>query len=123
MSKDSDTTDGRPETAGEAEEGSGQPDADVPREENPDADVPRDNHPDVDIPGGPDSGADGSGESDAGSDDAPAQEIDRLGSDVEVEAEIDEEVATFAGTVTSIDGFSLAAHGHNQVTALIEYTA
>jgi len=83
MSKDSDTTDGRPETADEAEEGSGQPDADVPRDE----------HPDVDVPGGPDSGADGSGESDADSDDAPAQDIDRLGSDVEVDAEIDEEVA------------------------------
>jgi len=83
MSKDSDTTDGRPETAGEAEEGSGQPDADVPR----------DDHPDVDVPGGPDSGADESGESDAGSADAPAQDIDRLGSDVEVDAEIDEEVA------------------------------
>jgi len=37
--------------------------------------------------------------------------------------EIDSEVETFAGTVTSIDDFSLAAHGHNQVTALIEYTA
>jgi Lon-like ATP-dependent protease len=83
MSKDSDTTDGRPETADEAEEGSGQRDTNVPRDE----------HPDVDIPGGPDSGADTSGESDADSDDAPAQDIDRLGSDVEVDAEIDEEVA------------------------------
>ena len=83
MSKDSDTTDGRPETADEAEEGSGQSEADVPRGD----------HPDVDVPGSPESGADGSGESDAGSDDAPAQDIDRLGSDVEVDAEIDEDVA------------------------------
>ncbi|NHN42380.1 ATP-dependent protease LonB [Halorubellus sp. JP-L1] len=83
MSKDSDTTDGRPETADEAEDGSGQPDPEVPRDE----------HPDLGVPGGPESGADDSGKSDDGSDDAPAQEIDRLGSDVEVEAEIDESVA------------------------------
>lgn len=36
--------------------------------------------------------------------------------------EIDDEVATFEGTVTSIDAFSLASHGQ-QVTALIQYTA
>ena len=93
MSKDSDTTDGRPESVDETDDGSGQPDVDVPRDE----------HPDVDVPGGPESGDDdtsetddGTGavpdESDAGPDDAPEQEIDRLGSDVEVEAEIDETV-------------------------------
>lgn len=36
---------------------------------------------------------------------------------------IDEEIATFAGTVTSIDAFSVAAHGQNRVTAVIQYTA
>jgi len=83
MSKDSDTTDGRPETADEAEDGSGQPDPEVPRDE----------HPDLGVPGGPESGVADSGQSDAGSDDAPDQEIDRLGSEVEVDAEIDESVA------------------------------
>lgn len=37
-------------------------------------------------------------------------------------ADIDDEIATFEGTVTSVDGFSLASHGQN-VTALIRYTA
>lgn len=35
---------------------------------------------------------------------------------------IDEEIATFAGTVTSIDSFSVASHGGNEVTAVIEYS-
>ncbi|WP_323674945.1 ATP-dependent protease LonB [Halorubellus sp. PRR65] len=83
MSKDSDTTDGRPESPDEVEEGSGQPDTDVPRDE----------HPDLGVPGGPETGVDDSGESDAGSDEATGPDIDRLGSDVEVDAEIDEEVA------------------------------
>lgn len=37
--------------------------------------------------------------------------------------QIDEEIATFAGTVTSIDSFSVAGHGGNEVTAVIQYTA
>jgi len=37
--------------------------------------------------------------------------------------ELDEKIATFEGTVTSIDAFSVAAHGHNRVTALLQYTA
>lgn len=35
--------------------------------------------------------------------------------------QLDEEIATFEGTVTSIDGFSVASHGQ-QATALIEYS-
>lgn len=37
--------------------------------------------------------------------------------------DLDEEIATFASGVTSIDAFSVAGHGHNQVTALVQYTA
>jgi len=37
--------------------------------------------------------------------------------------ELDEEVANFASGVTSIDAFSTASTGHNQVVALIQYTA
>lgn len=37
--------------------------------------------------------------------------------------EIDEEIATFASGVTSVDAFSTSSHGYNQVTALIQYTA
>lgn len=37
--------------------------------------------------------------------------------------DIDEEITTFEATVTSIDAFSVTGHGHNQVTAVIEYTA
>jgi len=37
-------------------------------------------------------------------------------------SEIDDEVASFASGVTSVDDFSLATHGQ-QVTALIQYTA
>lgn len=36
---------------------------------------------------------------------------------------IDEEIATFEGTVTSIDSYSVAGHGGNEVTAVIQYTA
>jgi hypothetical protein len=36
--------------------------------------------------------------------------------------QLDDEVATFEGTVTSIDDFSVASRGQ-QVTALIQYTA
>jgi len=39
------------------------------------------------------------------------------------EDNIDDEIATFAGTVTSIDAFSVASHGHGQVVAVIEYSA
>jgi len=36
---------------------------------------------------------------------------------------LDEEIATFAGTVTSIDAIhGLASHGHGQVVALVEYS-
>jgi hypothetical protein len=37
--------------------------------------------------------------------------------------DLDEAVASFESGVTSIDSFSVAGHGHNRVTALIEYTA
>ena len=37
--------------------------------------------------------------------------------------ELDEEIATFASSVTSVDAFSIASPGHNQVVALIQYTA
>ena len=83
MSKDSDTTDGRPEPTDEVEDGEGQSTREVPQDE----------HPDLGVPTDPDSGAEGSGESDAGSDEATGPDIDRLGSDVEVDAEIDESVA------------------------------
>lgn len=36
---------------------------------------------------------------------------------------IDAEIETFAGTVTSIDSYSVAGHGGNEVTAVIRYTA
>jgi len=36
---------------------------------------------------------------------------------------LDEAIADFEATVTSIDAFSVAGHGHNQVTAVIQYTA
>lgn len=39
------------------------------------------------------------------------------------EDNLDENIATFAGTVTSIDDFSVASHGHGQVVALVQYTA
>ena len=37
--------------------------------------------------------------------------------------ELDEEIASFASGVTSIDAFSVASPGQNQVVALIQYTA
>lgn len=37
--------------------------------------------------------------------------------------QLDEAIASFESGVTSIDGFSVASHGQNQVTALIRYTA
>lgn len=37
--------------------------------------------------------------------------------------ELDEEVASFESGVSSIDAFSTAQTGHNQVVALIQYTA
>lgn len=37
--------------------------------------------------------------------------------------QIDEAVETFAGTVTSVDAFSMTTIGSNRVVALIEYTA
>lgn len=37
--------------------------------------------------------------------------------------DIDEDIASFASGVTSIDSFSVAGHGHNRVTAVIQYTA
>lgn len=37
--------------------------------------------------------------------------------------DIDTEISDFASGVTSIDSFSVAGHGHNQVTAVIQYTA
>lgn len=36
--------------------------------------------------------------------------------------EIDERITTFEAGVTSIDRLDVAGHGHNQVTAVIEYT-
>jgi len=36
--------------------------------------------------------------------------------------DIDEEIDTFAGTVTSIDDFSISGHGANSVTALLQYS-
>jgi len=39
------------------------------------------------------------------------------------EDNIDEELADFASTVTSVDKFSVASHGHGQVVALVQYTA
>lgn len=36
---------------------------------------------------------------------------------------IDEEIASFESGVTSIDAFSVAGHGGNSVTAVIQYTA
>jgi hypothetical protein len=36
--------------------------------------------------------------------------------------QIDDKISSFAGTVSSIDRFSAAGHGTNQVTVLIEYT-
>jgi len=36
--------------------------------------------------------------------------------------QIDEEVASFASGVTSIDAFSIAGHQGNEVTALIQYS-
>lgn len=35
---------------------------------------------------------------------------------------LDEDVATFEGTVTSIDSFSIASQSRNEVVALVEYT-
>lgn len=39
------------------------------------------------------------------------------------EDDLDEAVANFEATVTSIDSFSIASHGHSQVVALVQYTA
>lgn len=36
---------------------------------------------------------------------------------------IDEEIASFASGVSSIDAFSVAGHEGNSVTAVIQYTA
>lgn len=36
---------------------------------------------------------------------------------------IDEEIASFASGVTSIDGYSVASYSRNNVVAVIEYTA
>lgn len=36
---------------------------------------------------------------------------------------IDDEISTFESGVSSVDSFSVAGHGHNQVTAVIQYTA
>lgn len=36
---------------------------------------------------------------------------------------LDEAIADFEGTVTSIDGSSITMYGRNQVVALIQYTA
>lgn len=36
--------------------------------------------------------------------------------------DLDEEIDSFQSGVTSIDGFSTAAHGRNQLTATIRYT-
>jgi len=38
-------------------------------------------------------------------------------------SQIDEEIASFASGVTSIDAFSVAGHEGNEVTAVIQYTA
>jgi hypothetical protein len=37
--------------------------------------------------------------------------------------DIDDEIASFESGVTSIDDFSVGAHGMSQVTAVIQYTA
>lgn len=37
--------------------------------------------------------------------------------------DLDEAVATFQSGVTSVDGFSITSHGHDQVVALVRYTA
>lgn len=37
--------------------------------------------------------------------------------------DIDDNIATFAGTVTSIDSFSVTSIGKNRVVAVIEYSA
>jgi hypothetical protein len=37
--------------------------------------------------------------------------------------DIDTKIESFASGVTSIDAISVAGHGHNQVTAVLEYTA
>jgi hypothetical protein len=37
--------------------------------------------------------------------------------------QIDSEIADFESGVTSIDAFSVAGHGGNEVTAVIQYTA
>ena len=37
--------------------------------------------------------------------------------------QLDEAVSSFEAGVTSIDGFSVASHGQNQVVALVQYTA
>lgn len=40
------------------------------------------------------------------------------------EDNLDEEIADFAATVTSIDAIhGIASHGHGQVVALVEYSA
>jgi len=36
--------------------------------------------------------------------------------------QLDDEIATFEGTVTSIDSFSVGTHGMSQATALIQYS-
>jgi hypothetical protein len=37
--------------------------------------------------------------------------------------QLDEEIASFASGVTSIDGYSIASQSRNEVVALVEYTA
>ena len=37
--------------------------------------------------------------------------------------EIDAEITSFESGVSSIDAFSVAGHGQNRVTAVIQYTA
>lgn len=36
---------------------------------------------------------------------------------------LDEEIASFASGVTSIDGYSIASQSRNEVVALVKYTA
>lgn len=38
-------------------------------------------------------------------------------------ADLDEALASFASGVTSVDKYSIASHGRNQVVALVQYTA
>lgn len=38
-------------------------------------------------------------------------------------SDVDENLADFAGTVTSVDNFSVTSIGENRIVALVEYTA